>query len=169
MTALALALHVLGAVVWVGGMFAAYMCLRPAAGPLEPPVRLKLWSAFFAKFLPWVWIAILLLLASGYWMVFMTFGGFARLPLHINLMQGLGWVMIALFLWLFHGPWLKLKRAVAASDWPTAAPTSTASARSSRSTCRSACWSSSSARADATGADHFGSRSYLTVARARLR
>ena len=32
MTALALALHVLGAVVWVGGMFAAYMCLRPAPG-----------------------------------------------------------------------------------------------------------------------------------------
>ena len=42
------------------------------------------------------------------------------LGLHIHLMQGLGWVMIALFLWLFHGPWLKLKRAVAASDWPTA-------------------------------------------------
>ena len=35
-------------------------------------------AAFFAKFLPWVWVAILLLLASGYWMVFMTFGGFAR-------------------------------------------------------------------------------------------
>ncbi len=120
MTALALALHVLGAVVWVGGMFAAYVCLRPAAGPLDPPARLKLWSAFFQKFFPFVWISILLLLASGYWMVFMTFGGFARLGLHINLMQGLGWVMIALFLWLFHGPWLKLKRAVAASDWQTA-------------------------------------------------
>jgi uncharacterized membrane protein len=64
MTALALALHILGAVVWVGGLFAANMCLRPAAGPLEPPTRLKLWSAFFAKFLPWVWLAILLLLAS---------------------------------------------------------------------------------------------------------
>ena len=61
---------ILGATVWVGGMFAAYMCLRPAAGPLEPPVRLKLWSAFFQKFLPWVWVAILLLLASGYWMMF---------------------------------------------------------------------------------------------------
>ena len=47
MTSLALALHVLGAVVWVGGMFAAYLCLRPAAGSLEPPLRLKLWSAFF--------------------------------------------------------------------------------------------------------------------------
>jgi uncharacterized membrane protein len=35
-------------------------------------------------------------------------------------MQGIGWVMIALFVWLFHGPWLKLQRAVAASDWPAA-------------------------------------------------
>src|ERR1043166_717450 len=52
MTALALALHILGAVVWVGGMFAAYMCLRPAAGPLEPPARLKLWRAFFGKIFP---------------------------------------------------------------------------------------------------------------------
>jgi uncharacterized membrane protein len=120
MTALALALHVLGAVVWVGGMFAAYMCLRPAAGALEPPVRLKLWAAFFGKFMPWVWVAILLLLASGYWMVFKTFGGMRNIGMHIHLMQGLGWVMIALFVWLFHGPWLKLKRAVAASDWPTA-------------------------------------------------
>jgi uncharacterized membrane protein len=35
-------------------------------------------------------------------------------------MQGIGWVMIGLFFWLFHGPWLKFKRAVDASDWPTA-------------------------------------------------
>ena len=35
MTALALALHILGAVVWVGGMFAIYMCLRPALGMLD--------------------------------------------------------------------------------------------------------------------------------------
>jgi uncharacterized membrane protein len=120
MTAVALALHILGAVVWVGGMFAAYMCLRPAVGGLEPPVRLTLWRNFFAKFLPFVWLAILFLLASGYWMVFGTFGGFAKLPLHVNLMQALGWLMIALYLWLFHGPWLKLKRAVDAGDWPAA-------------------------------------------------
>ena len=29
-------------------------------------------------------------------------------------------VMVGLFFWLFHGPWLKFKRAVDASDWPTA-------------------------------------------------
>jgi uncharacterized membrane protein len=41
-TAFALALHILGAVVWVGGMFAIYVCLRPALSTLEPPQRLRL-------------------------------------------------------------------------------------------------------------------------------
>jgi len=120
MTAIALVLHIFGAVVWVGGMFAAYMCLRPAAGPLDPPQRLRLWRAFFQKFFPWVWLSILLLLGGGYWIVFVTFGGMAGARLPVHLMQGLGWVMIALFLWLFHGPWLKFKRAVDAEDWPAA-------------------------------------------------
>ena len=120
-TTLALTLHIFGAVVWVGGMFAAYVCLRPAAGALEPPQRLALWRRFFAKFFPWVWVSILLLLASGYWMLLTTFGGFKGAPLYINLMQTIGLVMIALFVWLFHGPWLKFKRAVDAQDWPSAA------------------------------------------------
>jgi uncharacterized membrane protein len=120
-TTFALTLHILGAVLWVGGMFAAYVCLRPAAGALEPPQRLRLWRTFFAKFFPWVWASVLLLLASGYWMLIATFGGFAHAPLYINLMQAFGWVMIALFLWLFHGPWLKFKRAADAQEWPVAA------------------------------------------------
>lgn len=119
-TALALTPHILGAVVWVGGMFAAYVCLRPAAGALEPPQRLRLWRSFFAKFFPWVWVSVLLLLGSGYWMLLTTFGGFKGAPLYINLMQGIGWLMVALFVWLFHGPWLKFKRAVDAQDWPAA-------------------------------------------------
>jgi uncharacterized membrane protein len=120
-TTLALAFHVLGAVIWVGGMFAAYVCLRPAAGALEAPQRLQLWRNFFGKFFPWVWISVLLLLASGYWMLLTTFGGFKGAPLYLNLMQAIGLVMIALFVWVFHGPWLKFKRAVDAKDWPAAA------------------------------------------------
>ena len=43
--AIAIALHLLAAVIWVGGMFFAYMALRPAAASLlEPPLRLPLWS-----------------------------------------------------------------------------------------------------------------------------
>ena len=37
--AVLLALHVLAAVIWVGGMFFAYMVLRPSAGPLESASR----------------------------------------------------------------------------------------------------------------------------------
>ena len=117
---LALTVHILGAVVWVGGMFAAYVCLRPAAGVLDGPQRLKLWRGFFAKFFPWVWISLVLLLGSGYWMLLTTFGGFKGAPLYIHLMQGIGWLMVALFVWMFHGPWLKFKRAVDAQDWPAA-------------------------------------------------
>jgi hypothetical protein len=35
-------------------------------------------------------------------------------------MQMVGWLMIALFVWLFHGPWLAFKRAVDSEDWPSA-------------------------------------------------
>jgi uncharacterized membrane protein len=121
MTALALALHILGAVVWVGGMFAFHVCLRPALGALEPPQRLRLMRATLGAFFVWVWVSIVLLLASGYWMLFATFGGFAGARLHVHLMQGIGLVMVALFLWLFHGPWLALKRGADAGDWPRAA------------------------------------------------
>jgi uncharacterized membrane protein len=119
-TTLALTFHILGAVVWVGGMFAAYVCLRPAARVLEGPQRLKLWRGFFAKFFPWVWVSLVLLLGSGYWMLLTAFGGFKGAPLYIHLMQGIGWLMVALFVWMFHGPWLKFKRAVDAQDWPAA-------------------------------------------------
>jgi len=87
---LALAFHILGAVIWVGGMFAAYVCLRPAAGPLEASQRLRLWRNFFQKFFLWAWASVLLLLASGYWMLIIRFGGFAHAPLYVNLMQAIG-------------------------------------------------------------------------------
>src|SRR5262245_25959863 len=55
MAALALALQIFSAVVWVGGMFAIYVCLRPALVTLEPPQRLRLMRVTFQKFFPWVW------------------------------------------------------------------------------------------------------------------
>ena len=81
---------------------------------------MKLWRGFFQKFFPWVWASVVLLLASGYWMIPSYFGGFANAPPYVNLMQAIGWVMILLYVALFHGPWLKFKRAVDAEDWPTA-------------------------------------------------
>jgi uncharacterized membrane protein len=114
---LAIALHVLSVVVWVGGMFFAYMALRPAAVEvLEPPLRLQLWVATFKRFFPWVWLAITLILVSGYWMIF-KFGGFGNLPLYIHVMNGLGLLMMAIYLHVFFVPFQRLRKAVSAEIW----------------------------------------------------
>ena len=119
--ALLIALHLLAALFWVGGMAFAYMILRPAAGPLEPPARLALWRRVFARFLPWVGVAILALLVSGYGMVFVVFGGFRALPLYVNLMQGIGIVMILLYLHILFAPWKRFRTAVDGGIFPDAA------------------------------------------------
>lgn len=93
-------------------MFFAYMVLRPAAGPLEPPLRLALWRRVFSRFFPWVWASIAVLLASGYAMLFLHFGGFAHAGLHIHVMQATGILMMLLFLHLFFAPWRRFSRAV---------------------------------------------------------
>ena len=116
----ALALHSLAAIVWVGGMFFAIMVLRLAAGELEPPVRAPLWGRVFAKFFPWVWMAVILLPLTGYAMIFGVWGGFAGLPLHIDLMHGLGLIMIAVYLHLWFAPYKRFRAALAAGDIPAA-------------------------------------------------
>lgn len=121
MTALALALHTLAAVVWVGGMFFAHMLLRPAAMAMEPKDRLALWGRVFARFFPWVWGAILLLLATGYGVVFFAYSGFAGLGLHVHAMQATGLVMMALFVFLYFGPYARFRAALAQADIPAAA------------------------------------------------
>ena len=118
---LAIALHILAAVVWVGGMFFAYLVLRPSAGPLEPETRLELWQRVFRGFFPWVWLSIVVLLASGYGMIFLYLGGFAGARGSIHVMQGLGIVMMMLFGHLFFGPWRRFSAAVEGRHFPEAA------------------------------------------------
>jgi uncharacterized membrane protein len=118
---IAISLHLLAAMIWVGGMFFAYMALRPvAASLLQPPLRLPLWDQTFARFFPWVWAAILVLPLTGYWMILGVFGGFAQVGIHVHVMQTLGWIMIGIFLYVFFVPYRGLQRSVAASDFPTA-------------------------------------------------
>lgn len=113
---ISLLLHVLGVVVWVGGMFFAYMALRPvAASLLEPPQRLTLWVGVFGKFFPWVWASVVLILLTGLHML-MVFGGMAA-PHYTMTMLVLGLVMMAIFVQVFFVPYGRLKRAVAGQDW----------------------------------------------------
>lgn len=113
MIAFALALHMLAAIIWVGGMFFAYVALRPAAAQqLEPPQRLQLWSAVFARFFKWVWAIIIVLPASGYFMIFRNWDGFRFLTIDIHLMHGIGLLMILLFLHVYFAPYRRMNHAL---------------------------------------------------------
>lgn len=117
LAALALVLHLAAAVVWVGGMVFAYVMLRPAAGALlEPPLRQRLWVAVLGRFFAWVWAAIVLLLATGFWMLLALFGGFGGAGWHVHLMLALGVLMMLLFAHVYFAPFRRLRRAVDAGD-----------------------------------------------------
>ncbi|MEM8951695.1 MAG: CopD family protein [Pseudomonadota bacterium] len=118
---LGLIIHSLLAVLWVGGMFFAYGILRPSLSEWEALDRLKLWRGVFKRFFPWVWMSVLGLLLTGYYMIVFGFGGFSAVGLHVHIMHLTGLIMVALFLYLFHVPWLAFKRAVDKEDVAVAA------------------------------------------------
>lgn len=114
----AIALHVLAATVWVGGMFFAHLCLRPAAVQvLEPPLRLTLWVQVFKRFFFWVWLSVIVILATGYWMIFGFYSGFGSLPVSIHIMHGIGIVMMLIFMHVFFASYRKLRHAVIVEDF----------------------------------------------------
>ena len=111
-------LHLLGVVIWVGGMFFAYMTLRPAAAALlEPQQRLPLWQATLSRFFTWVWVAIGLIVLSSAWMLSML-GGMKGVGVYVHIMLAIGVVMMLIFAHVYFAPFKRLSRAVQANDWP---------------------------------------------------
>jgi uncharacterized membrane protein len=109
-----LLLHVISVVVWVGGMFVAYLAVRPAAvEALEPPQRLRLWAGIFARFFRWVWVAVILILGTGFAMM----GRMPSVPAYVIVMAVIGVLMSAIFLHVYFAPFGRLRRAVANEDW----------------------------------------------------
>ncbi len=119
MISLLVFLHLLGVIVWVGGMSFAHLCLRPeAAAQLQPPQRLPLLAGVLGRFFRLVLLAILLILATGFIRLGQT--GFAGAPLHWHLMAASGLLMVGIFAVIYHGFYPRLKAGVAAADWPAA-------------------------------------------------
>ena len=121
MNAIAIAAHVLAAVVWVGGMFFAYALLRPTLAELEGSVRLAVWSGALKRFFPWVWLSIIVLFVSGFALVFNVWGGFAGVPGHVHIMLALAILMALLFFYLYYLPYRRFKVAMNAGNATDAA------------------------------------------------
>ena len=113
---IAVLIHLLGVVVWVGGMFFAHVCLRPvAAAQLPPPQRLPLLAAVLGRFFVAAGIAIVAILGSG----LLRFGAVgAAAPWHWHAMAGIGGVMMLLYLIIVLRYYPRLTAAVETQTWP---------------------------------------------------
>lgn len=115
-------LHISSVIIWVGGMFFAYFCLRPAAVQvLEPPQRLPLWAATFRSFFRIAAVAVVILLISGFALFLQV--GFKFAPLGWHLMMTLGLLMAGIFGHVYAVLYPRLSKHCAAAAWPAAATT----------------------------------------------
>jgi len=108
--------HLAAAIVWMGGMAFLLGALRPSLGALPPPQRLELVALALRRFFAMVWVAIGVLAASGAALFLSAPGA----PAGWRAMAAIGLVMFAVFAHLFFAPYRRLRRAVAAQDWPAA-------------------------------------------------
>lgn len=113
-------IHLLAVLIWVGGMFFAYMVLRPAAvDVLQPPERLRLWVNVFRRFFNWVWGAIGAILVTGFYMIHL-FGGMAHVSHYVHIMLLLGLVMVAVYCYVYFACYVPLTLHVSNERWKEA-------------------------------------------------
>ena len=113
--ALAQVVRILAAVIWVGGMFFAHMALRPAVNELlEPPQRLPLMLKVLDGFFPWVWGAVIAIVASGIWMLFAFYK--ESIGLWLGFMTVVGTVMSAIFVFIYAIPYQRIGVALKEDD-----------------------------------------------------
>lgn len=119
--ALLYALHVMFAVLWVGGMAFAVVALRPSLETLEPPLRLAVLDGALSRFFRLVWVAMPAVLLTGWLLLFGWHGGFRGAGWHVHAMHLSGILMAVVFLAIWTGPWRAFRAALAAGDRAAAA------------------------------------------------
>ena len=123
-------LHLIAAIVWMGGMTCLLFAVRPAAlGTLDAQPRARLMVQIWRRFFAMVAVAVVLLLATGGHLYSSAFraaraaGGSGGLPLGWNLMLAIGLLMFLIFGHIYFAGFKKFSRAVAAAEWPLAGKT----------------------------------------------
>ena len=114
---IAISLHVLFVVLWVGGMAFAMLVLRPiVADQLEPSQQATFMTAVLNRFFILVWHAAIIIPVTGFWAIFAGYGGFSTVGPHIHYMAGVGSLMVLIFVYLYFLVFLPFKHAIAAGN-----------------------------------------------------
>jgi uncharacterized membrane protein len=103
LNALSIILHLLAINVWVGGTFFTVVILPHAAASLEPAERHPFMRIVFKRFFFWVWLAMMILISTGGWMIYRMFGGIINAPLYVVLMMSITLLMVCVFLLIYFG------------------------------------------------------------------
>ena len=114
--AFAIILHLLAINIWIGGTFFTVMILPRALVSLETLAQYHLLARILRHFFSWVWLAILLVIASGTWMVMNVFGNLQNMPSYVFGMIALALTMMAVFVLMFFGPYRHYRVALQAQD-----------------------------------------------------
>jgi uncharacterized membrane protein len=113
-----LALHISGAIIWVGSLFFTLVVVHPSARELERASQLSFWHQLLARFFLWGWLGITAVAGSGIAMSSAAFG--THSPAYVQAMMGIAAVALAIYAYLHLVPYTHFRRAISRSDWPAA-------------------------------------------------
>lgn len=113
-------LHILAIIVFLGGLFFATVVFQPLARGLDSETASSLWQPMLSRFFAWGWVSLLLILATGISLVFLKFGGYSGTPMIHRANMAIGIPAIALFVYVFFGPWQQYRRTTLRRDWTAA-------------------------------------------------
>jgi len=113
-------IHLLAVLIWVGGMFFAYVALRPAAAEaLDMPQRMNLWSGVLRLFFNWVWASVGAILITGFYLIYL-YGGIAHVSRHVHAMLALGLAMMVIHGYMFFSYYVPFSLNAAKRRWKEA-------------------------------------------------
>jgi uncharacterized membrane protein len=113
-------IHLLAILIWVGGIFFAYIVLRPAtAEVLDMPQRLRLWAVVLRLFFNWVWGAVGVILITGFYLIYL-YGGITHVSRHVHTMLALGLAMMIIHGYMFFTGYVPFSLYVAKKRWQEA-------------------------------------------------
>jgi uncharacterized membrane protein len=105
-------LHLVGVVIWIGGMFFMLHCLRPSLEAIDGPQRPKLMLAVQGKFFKMVTVSLVLIWGSGLAMLYTAISnGLKPWPIGWHVMITLAVLMTLLFFYIRFALFARAKQA----------------------------------------------------------